>query len=85
MSPQATFPLQIDTSAPPVTAPYGPASPQHEKEAMRAIRRTNSWTPSFKRQPSYHQEDQKHALQMRGVRDVKEGPGFSECTSTAAR
>ncbi|KAI1775139.1 hypothetical protein F4818DRAFT_441961 [Hypoxylon cercidicola] len=62
----------------PATTPSGPSSPQHEKEAARAISRTNSWKPSFGRKHSYHMEDKKHALQMSGVQDLKESPGFTE-------
>ncbi|KAI1470293.1 uncharacterized protein F4812DRAFT_260161 [Daldinia caldariorum] len=56
----------------------GPTSPQHEKEAARAISKTDSWKPSLGRKQSYYSEDRKHALQMSGVQDVEVGPGFSE-------
>ncbi|KAK6957572.1 hypothetical protein Daesc_000359 [Daldinia eschscholtzii] len=61
----------------PSVAP-GPTSPQHEKEAARAISKTDSWKPSLGRKQSYHREDRKHVLQMSGVQDVEVGPGFSE-------
>ncbi|KAF3060884.1 hypothetical protein GL218_04294 [Daldinia childiae] len=60
------------------TVPRGPTSPQHEKEAARAISRTDSWKPSLGRKQSYHREDRKHILQMSGVQNVEVGPGFSE-------
>ncbi|KAI0010943.1 hypothetical protein F4779DRAFT_616009 [Xylariaceae sp. FL0662B] len=80
-------PTQIDLAsiqtqwgiAPP---PPGPTSPQHEKEAQRAMSHTDSWRPSREgRRPSYQKEDMKHVLQMSavGVRDLKDDePGFSE-------
>ncbi|KAI0830984.1 hypothetical protein F5Y06DRAFT_281643 [Hypoxylon sp. FL0890] len=78
MSP-STNPLQVDIPDLPATTPAGPTSPQHEKDAMRAMSRTNSWKPSpLARRHSYHQEDQKHVLQMSGVQDIQEGPGFTE-------
>ncbi|KXH45076.1 hypothetical protein CSIM01_01205 [Colletotrichum simmondsii] len=39
---------------------------------------TNSWKPSFERRQSWNQEDQKRALQMSHIEDVKTGPGFTE-------
>ncbi|KXH66856.1 hypothetical protein CSAL01_01867 [Colletotrichum salicis] len=39
---------------------------------------TNSWKPSFERRQSWSQEDQKRALQMSRIEDVKTGPGFTE-------
>ncbi|KAI1103943.1 hypothetical protein F4804DRAFT_210394 [Jackrogersella minutella] len=79
MSPQSNNLYQIDIPDLPSTTPAGPASPQHEKDAARAMSRTNSWKPSFlARRHSYHQEDQKHTLQMSGVQDIQECPGFSE-------
>ncbi|KAI2624429.1 hypothetical protein GGR54DRAFT_596483 [Hypoxylon sp. NC1633] len=78
MSTQSNNPLQVGVANLPTTAPSDPASPQHEKEATRAMSRTNSWKPSFGRRQSYHFEDKKHAMQMSGVQDVKEAPGFSE-------
>ncbi|KAI2471004.1 hypothetical protein F4781DRAFT_388415 [Annulohypoxylon bovei var. microspora] len=69
---------QIDIPNFPSTTPSGPTSPHHEKDAVRAMSRTNSWQPSLARRQSYHQEDQKHALQMSGVQDIKECPGFTE-------
>ncbi|KAI1416844.1 hypothetical protein F5Y13DRAFT_101203 [Hypoxylon sp. FL1857] len=79
MSPPSNNPFRIDIPDLPATTPSGPTSPQHEKDAARAMSRTNSWKPSsLARRHSYHQEDQKHALQMSGVQDIKECPGFSE-------
>ncbi|KAI0889158.1 uncharacterized protein GGS22DRAFT_153302 [Annulohypoxylon maeteangense] len=69
---------QIDIPNLTSMAPTGPTSPQHDKDAARAMSRTNSWTPSLGRRQSYHQEDQKHALQMSGVQDIQECPGFTE-------
>ncbi|KAI3543699.1 hypothetical protein CSPX01_06022 [Colletotrichum filicis] len=39
---------------------------------------TSSWKPSFERRQSWNQEDQKRALQMSHIEDVKTGPGFTE-------
>ncbi|KAI1134403.1 hypothetical protein F5Y05DRAFT_235375 [Hypoxylon sp. FL0543] len=81
MSPPSNNPetFRIDIPDLPTTTPGGPASPQHEKDAVRAMSRTNSWQPSpLARRHSYHQEDQKHELQMTGVQNIQEGPGFSE-------
>nr|XP_036577882.1 uncharacterized protein CTRU02_12189 [Colletotrichum truncatum]KAF6784978.1 hypothetical protein CTRU02_12189 [Colletotrichum truncatum] len=47
-------------------------------DAVRAIERTNSWKPSFERRQSWNKEDQKRALQMSHIEDVKTGPGFTE-------
>ncbi|KAI1457969.1 hypothetical protein F4805DRAFT_457157 [Annulohypoxylon moriforme] len=70
---------QIDIPNLTSMAPAGPTSPQHDKDAARAMSRTNSWKPSLLgRRQSYHQEDQKHALQMSGVQDIQECPGFTE-------
>ncbi|KAI0161084.1 hypothetical protein GGR52DRAFT_158686 [Hypoxylon sp. FL1284] len=71
-------PNHIDVANLPAATPAGPPSPQQEKEAARAMSRTDSWKPSLGRKQSYHREDQKHALQMTGVQDLKESPGFSE-------
>ncbi|KAI0844014.1 hypothetical protein F5Y00DRAFT_249715 [Daldinia vernicosa] len=65
-----------------VAVAQGPTSPQHEKEAARAISITDSWKPSWGHQQSYRNEDRKHALQMNDVWDVKVGPGFSERKSS---
>ncbi|KAI1386607.1 uncharacterized protein F4822DRAFT_321607 [Hypoxylon trugodes] len=76
----ATSTIRIDVANLPASTPQGPTSPQHEKEAARAISRTDSWKPSIGRKQSYHREDRKHALQMQmsGVQDIQEGPGFTE-------
>ncbi|KAK1447182.1 hypothetical protein CMEL01_09021 [Colletotrichum melonis] len=39
---------------------------------------TSSWKPYFERRQSWNQEDQKRALQMSHIEDVKTGPGFTE-------
>ncbi|KAI6081187.1 hypothetical protein F4821DRAFT_249839 [Hypoxylon rubiginosum] len=78
MASKSNNPTFIDISNLPATTPSGPSSPQHEKEAMRAMSRTDSWKPSLGRKQSYHMEDKKHALQMSGVQDLKESPGFTE-------
>ncbi|OTB06459.1 hypothetical protein M426DRAFT_318872 [Hypoxylon sp. CI-4A] len=69
----------INTSSLPAATQPGPTSPQHEKDAVRAMSRTNSWKPSLGRRQSYHQEDQKHVQQMTGVQNIQERPGFTEC------
>ncbi|KAI4866854.1 hypothetical protein F4820DRAFT_446726 [Hypoxylon rubiginosum] len=70
---------RIDVANLPAATPSGPSSPQHDKEAARAMSRTDSWKPSLGRKQSYHMEDKKHALQMSGVQDLQESPGFTEC------
>jgi hypothetical protein len=52
-----------------------------ETPTQRAMNRTNSWKPNFERRQSWNKEDQKRALQMTGIDDVKSGSGFSERTS----
>ncbi|KAI2777320.1 hypothetical protein F4815DRAFT_296512 [Daldinia loculata] len=69
--------IRVDIANLPTVA-VGPTSPQHEKEAARAISRTDSWEPSLGRQQSYYKEDQKHVQQMSGVQDVDVCPGFTE-------
>lgn len=44
------------------------------------MRSTSAWKPSLDRRQSWNKEDQKRALQMTGVSNVKTGPGFSENT-----
>ncbi|XXG98312.1 hypothetical protein Hte_004635 [Hypoxylon texense] len=78
MASKAAAPDHIDVANLPATTPSGPSSPQHEKEAVRAMSRTDSWKPSLGRKQSYHMEDKKHALQMSGVQNLKESPGFTE-------
>ncbi|KAI2621428.1 hypothetical protein GGS26DRAFT_569199 [Hypomontagnella submonticulosa] len=78
MSSQQSNTHKLDITNLPATTLPGPTSPQHEKDAARAMSATDSWKPTFGRRQSYHKEDQKHALQMSGVQDLKEGPGFSE-------
>ncbi|KAI1379466.1 hypothetical protein F4677DRAFT_333779 [Hypoxylon crocopeplum] len=78
MSPQPNDTLQLHIANLPTTAPSGPASPHQEKDAARAISRTDSWKPFLGRRQSYHMEDKKHAMQMSGVQDIKEAPGFTE-------
>ncbi|KOS20467.1 hypothetical protein ESCO_005326 [Escovopsis weberi] len=47
--------------------------------ARAAIERTNSWQPSRSRRQSWSKEDQKHSLQMSGVRGIRSGhDGFTE-------
>jgi hypothetical protein len=44
----------------------------------RGITSTNAWKPSLDRRQSWSKEDQKHALHMSAMEDVKTGPGFTE-------
>ncbi|KAI1760986.1 hypothetical protein GGR53DRAFT_507197 [Hypoxylon sp. FL1150] len=74
----ASNPNHIDVANLPNTTPAGPSSPQLEKDAARAMSSTDSWKPSLGRKQSYHMQDKKHALQMSGVQDLKESPGFTE-------
>ncbi|KAI1395909.1 hypothetical protein F4819DRAFT_476973 [Hypoxylon fuscum] len=78
MASQSNNLQQLNITNLPAATPHGPTSPQGEKDAARAMSSTESWKPSFGRQQSYHKEDQKHAMQMRGVRDLKDTPGFTE-------
>ncbi|KAI2607223.1 uncharacterized protein GGS25DRAFT_323598 [Hypoxylon fragiforme] len=78
MTSQSRNMTNLITTNLPYFIPTGPTSPQHEREAARAMSRTDSWTPSSTRRYSYHREDRKHVLQMSGVLDLQEGPGFTE-------
>ncbi|OTA59153.1 hypothetical protein K449DRAFT_436112 [Hypoxylon sp. EC38] len=79
MSSVSNNPYRIDIPDLSATVSSGPTSPQHEKDAARAMSRTNSWKPSpLDRRHSYHQEDQKHIQQISAVQGIKECPGFSE-------
>ena len=79
-SAQAAAPSFSPTSASPPGAQA--SSPQHERDAARAIRRTDSWKPAvLARRLSYDMEDRKRQAQMRAVAGLGEEPGFSErCT-----
>lgn len=49
-----------------------------QEDSDRGMRNTSAWKPRFDRRQSWSKEDQKHALQMTGLQDVKARPGFSE-------
>jgi hypothetical protein len=74
------------TSIPSHPAPKDPASVSSgtavegrtDPGAARALDGANAWKPSFERRQSWNKEDQKRALQMTGIDNVKTGPGFSE-------
>ncbi|KAJ0306636.1 uncharacterized protein N0V96_007274 [Colletotrichum fioriniae] len=55
-----------------------PSSPSATTPRAIVESTTNSWKPSFERRQSWNQEDQKRALQMSHIEDVKTGPGFTE-------
>ena len=70
-SPSSSSPLSL--ASPQAT------SPRHERDAARAIRRTDSWKPAvLARRLSYDMEDRKRQAQMRAVAGLGEEPGFSE-------
>lgn len=54
------------------------AVPARQIDSDRGMRNTSSWKPRFGRRQSWDKEEQKHALQMTGLQDVKACPGFSE-------
>ncbi|KAK1640711.1 hypothetical protein BDP81DRAFT_311745 [Colletotrichum phormii] len=66
------------------TSPTSSSSSNNQSSTPSATPRaivestTNSWKPSFERRQSWNQEDQKRALQMSRIEDVKTGPGFTE-------
>ena len=80
--------VTASSSIPSHPAPKDPASTSSgtatgaegrtDAGAARAMDSTNSWKPSFERRQSWNKEDQKRALQMTGIDNVKTGPGFSE-------
>lgn len=53
-------------------------SPSAQAGADRAMRHTNSWTPSIPRRQSWSPQDQKHELHMAKIEIVETNPGFSE-------
>lgn len=78
---RAEKPAQLDLAS--ATAAIKPrpeqkTSPHLEKDAARAMTRTNSWTPTLERRSTYDMEDQKRQMQMTGVAAVREEPGFTE-------
>ena len=72
--------LDLASAAAVIKSPPEPTSPHQEKDAARAITRTNSWKPTFplQRRVSYDMEDQKRHMQMTSVSSVREEPGFTE-------
>ncbi|KAL2203416.1 hypothetical protein CC79DRAFT_1373560 [Sarocladium strictum] len=52
--------------------------PSRQIDSDRGMQHCSSWKPRFDRRQSWDQQDQKHALQMTGLQNVKEGPGFTE-------
>ena len=55
------------------------AQPRSQRDAARAIRRTDSWKPAvLARRLSYDMEDRKRQAQMHAVAGLGEEPGFSE-------
>jgi hypothetical protein len=54
------------------------AVPTRQIDSDRGMQHCTSWKPRFDRRQSWDQQDQKHALQMTGLQNVKEGPGFTE-------
>jgi len=63
-----------------LTSPASPTTQHSAADAQRGMSRVESWTPQFNRRQSWSKEEQKHALQMSRVEDVKTGPGFTERT-----
>ncbi|KAF4778333.1 hypothetical protein HER10_EVM0003206 [Colletotrichum scovillei] len=62
----------------PTTSSNKQSSPSATTPRAIVESTTNSWKPSFERRQSWNQEDQKRALQMSHIEDVKTGPGFTE-------
>ncbi|KAH7324711.1 hypothetical protein B0I35DRAFT_475937 [Stachybotrys elegans] len=71
-----SHPAPRDAAA--VSSGFSGRSGDDDAAASRAMNHTNSWKPSFGRRQSWNKEDQKHALQMTGIDNVKTGPGFTE-------
>ncbi|KAH8662695.1 hypothetical protein BGZ61DRAFT_143995 [Ilyonectria robusta] len=74
-----TSPTISNTTSPSILQnnPHRRLSAHAQADAARAMRHTDSWTPIERRQ-SWSREDQKHELQMTGIKDTEMGPGFTE-------
>ncbi|ETS82498.1 hypothetical protein PFICI_04374 [Pestalotiopsis fici W106-1] len=76
--------IPIDTAASSGLGAPGPTSPQLEKDAARAMSSTSSWKPAYERKQSYHKEDQKHELQMSGLKGNSGGGSLGAQTTAAS-
>lgn len=62
-----------------LTTPHGSSDSANSATAQRAMSGTAAWKPSFERRQSWSKQEQKHALHMTGIGEVKSGAaGFTE-------